>query len=146
MTFIHEDNKNKIESFKFLNEKLMKMISCNEDAVVAFEKELFTLHDQKTSNIVPCNHGKDNTRVLLHSCNIVSTSGIPHDLVKMFTTDVLFIAMARFLYFELDELWIKLGSKRNRIYIPIQVIYKHRGHNGSKGLLYFPAFTRCDQV
>ena len=119
----------------------MKKISANINFVAPFEKEVLTLQDQNTSNILPFNHEKAGVSVFLYVCNIVLTSVTPHVFIKTVDTDVFIIAIALLLHLELEDIWIGSGNGLHRINILIPAVYQQLGHDRSTGLLFSYAFT-----
>lgn len=105
----------------------MRMISRKEDVILAFKREAQTLHNQSTSNTVPCNNEEVDTRVLLHARDIASNSGIPHVFIKTIDTDVLINTIALFLNLILEKLRKGFGSGLKRMNIRIHVIHNHLG-------------------
>lgn len=69
------------------------MTSSQEDLILAFAKEGWTLHNQSTSDVVPCNKEEADTGVFLHARDKASDSGFPHVLIKTVNTDVLINAL-----------------------------------------------------
>ena len=67
----------------------MRMISSKEDVILAFKREAQTLHNQSTSDVVPCDKEEADTGVFLHARDKASDSGFPHVLIKTVNTDIL---------------------------------------------------------
>ena len=73
-------------------------------------------------------------------------SGIQRVMIKTVDTDVVILAVALFPQLNLNELWIDFGSSQNQSYFPVHAICNSLGAEKSKGLLFFHAFTGCDQT
>ena len=69
------------------------MTSSQEDLILAFAKEGWTLHNQSTIDVVPCDKEEADTGVFLHARDKASDSGFPHVLIKTVNTDVLINAL-----------------------------------------------------
>eukprot|EP00794_Sanderia_malayensis_P001903 gene1903-2161_t len=112
-----------------------------------------TIMDQVLTNcfagivddLSPCNHEEADTRLFLHAKHC-SQEGNSKVLIKTVDTDVVIIAIAKFTFLALDELWIEFGAGKNRRWIPIHRIVKALGEEKCSALLYWHAFTGCDTV
>lgn len=78
------------------------MISSNKDVVVASEKEVPTLYNQNTSNIVLLKLEEADKRVFSYAHDIGSMSSILHVLIKTVNN---IIATALFSLFPLFRNW-----------------------------------------
>ena len=67
--------------------------------------------------------------MFLHVCNIVSTSGTQHVLIKSMDADVVIIAIALLLPLELAEIGIGSSNGLYRINIPVHDIYQQLGND-----------------
>lgn len=108
---------------------MIKIISVNIGFFGVFEKEVPTLQHQNASNILLFNHKKAYPSVFLHVCNIVSTSGTQHVLIKSMDADVVIIAIALLLPLELAEMGIGSSNGLYRINIPVHDIYQQLGND-----------------
>ena len=108
---------------------MIKIISVNIGFFGVFEKEVPTLLHQNASNILLFNHKKAYPSVFLHVCNIVSTSGTQHVLIKSMNADVVIIAIALLLPLELAEMGIGSSNGLYRINIPVHDIYQQLGND-----------------
>ena len=73
-------------------------------------------------------------------------SGIQRVMIKTVDIDVVILAVALFPQLNLNKLWIDFGSSQNQSYFPVHAICNSLGAEKSKGLLFFHAFTGCDQT
>ena len=71
---------------------------------------------------------------------------IQHVTIKMVNTDVVVLAVALFPELNLNVLWIDFGSGQNQSYFPVYAICNSLRAEKSKGLMFFHAFTGCDQT
>ena len=67
-------------------------------------------------------------------------------MIKTVDTDVVILPVALFPELNLNELWINFGSGQNQSFFPVHAICNSLGAEKSKGLLFFHAFTACDQT
>ena len=98
-----------------------------------------------SSFIVPCTQEEADTRVFLHLQDM-SRQGIRSIKIRTVNTDVVVIAIALFSKLSLKELWIEFGTGNNKVFYPVHVICNNLGNEKCKALLFFHAFTGCDQV
>jgi len=61
-------------------------------------------------------------------------------------TDVVVIAVAKFLQIGLEELWVAFGTGKNYRHIEVHQIVSRIGGEKSQELAFFHAFTGCDTV
>eukprot|EP00794_Sanderia_malayensis_P010250 gene10250-11304_t len=101
--------------------------------------------DGIVDDLSPCNHEEADTRLFLHVKHC-SQEGNSKVLIKTVDTDVVIIAIAKFTFLALDELWIEFGAGKNRRWIPIHRIVEALGEEKCSALLYWHAFTGCDTV
>ena len=76
----------------------------------------------------------------------MSDNGIKAITIKTVDTDVVVIAISQFWLLNLDELWIEFGSGKDQMMYPIHQLSHMLGKDKSEGLLFFHAFTGCDQT
>ena len=62
-------------------------------------------------------------------------------MVRTVDTDVVVIAIAKFQYFSLSELWIEFGVGKHLKYLPAHDISRSIGEGKSQALLAFHALT-----
>ena len=84
--------------------------------------------------------------VFLHVQDAVST-GSRRVKIRTVDTDVVVIAICLFGRIAgLEELWIDFGVGKNRRFYPIHEIIATLGEMKCRALIFFHAFTGCDQV
>ena len=66
--------------------------------------------------------------------------------IRPVDTDEVVIAIALLPIFNLNELWIEFGTENNESFYPVNLICNHFGSKKCNALLFFYAFTICDQV
>ena len=76
----------------------------------------------------------------------MSRSGMQHIMIKTVGTDVIVLVAALFSELNLQELWIDFGSGQTQTYYPIHEICNSLGEENAKAMLFFHAFTGCDQT
>ena len=139
-------DRNKTELFRVLSEKIITSIETNKIVVTAFEDKALISNGAMVGNLSPCNHEEADTRVFLHALDMRRHNSIEHVMIKTVDTDVVVLAVALFAGLNVKELWIDFGSGQNQAYYPIHTIYNSLRPEKSKGLLFFHAFTGCDQT
>ena len=90
-------------------------------------------------------HGEADTRLLLHAAN-AARHGYTKVMVCTVDTAVVVIAVAKFQYISLCQLWIEFGVRKRLKYLPAHDISHNIGKEKSQALLAFHAFTDCDQT
>ena len=88
---------------------------------------------------------KKLTRVFLYALDL-SRSGMQRIMIKTVDTDVIVLAVALFSELNLQELQIDFGSGQTQTYYPIHEICNNLGEESAKAMLFFHAFTGCDQT
>ena len=132
----------------------MQIIYTNKDNAASAEDTVLTLQDQNTRYNIRCNQEKTHTIVFLHAGGIFSTSSSPHLLTKLSTLMSLpllqhYFPILNSTSFEQNQVLIELiefDSGLHRITVYNHVIYEELGHDASKELLFFHAFTKGDEV
>ena len=66
--------------------------------------------------------------------------------IRPVDTDEVVIAIALLPIFNLNEHWIEFGTENNESFYPVNLICNHFGSKKCNALLFFHAFTICDQV
>lgn len=76
------------------------------------------------SLLSPSNREEADARVFLHAKRI-SANTFRKVVIKTVDTDVLVLGISQFHYLKerLEELWIDLGTGKNRRFYPVQKIY-----------------------
>ena len=67
-------------------------------------------------------------------------------MIRTVDTDVVVIAVAKFRYISLSELWIEFGVGKHLKYLPAHGTSRSIGEEKSQALLAFHSFTGCDQT
>ena len=67
-------------------------------------------------------------------------------MIRTVDTDVVVIAVAKFLQIGLKELWVAFGASRNYRHIEVHQIVSGIWAEKSQALAFFHAFTGCDTV
>ena len=101
--------------------------------------------DASVTNLAPCSHEEDDTRLLLHVADAVK-KGHRKLCVRTVDTDDVVLAIAKFNQINPDELWLAFGLKSNFRYIPIHEIVGKMDPMTCKALPVIHAFTGCDTV
>ena len=98
------------------------MLTINIAKILANIVEIMTTHleevlsdnlDADLSALQPCNHEEVDTRLLLHALD-ASESGFQWLLILTVDTDVVVLALCHFFNLDLQELWIEIGTGKNR--------------------------------
>ena len=141
-------NENKTELYHYIAEVIQSALfqnAENKQIVTTSGDKVLSSVEVLMENISPCKHEEADYRVILHARHITST-GIKTVMISTSDTDVVVIAIGMFSQLLLDELWIAFGTGKHLRYIPIHQLAANLGEDKSKGLLFFHAFTGCDQV
>ena len=113
--------------------------------ICAFDETVFCNQPYNSSFIVPCTQEEADTRVFLNVQDI-SRQDIRSIKIRTTDTDVVVIAIALFSRLNLKELWIEFGTGNNKRFYSVHLICNNLGSEKCKALLFFHAFTGCDQV
>ena len=108
--------------------------------------ELFLyLAEQLTT--IGTDHGEvvSTEQLLLHAADL-ARSGYTKVMIRSVDTDVVVIAVAKFRYISLSELWIDFGVGKHLKYLPAHDISRSIGKEKSQALLAFSSFTGCDET
>ncbi|CAC5403759.1 unnamed protein product [Mytilus coruscus] len=142
-------DENKKELFAFISEQLV-----SRDIVFDEEKQIVSTtgsnvncrKEEDVSKIAPCTQEEANTRMMLH-VNAAVADRHKCVMIRIVDTDVVVIAISVLQKIEsILELWIAFGVGKNFRYLSIHDIANALGPEKSHGLLFFHAFTGCDQV
>ena len=113
-------------------------------AIVAATLENVVTNDLSLNNqeLTPYNHEEADTRLLLH---VLSGSSCGYKKISIVTvdTDVVVISLYHF-FLDLEELWIELGTGRNKSYFPIHQLAKSLSEEVCRALPFWFTFTGCD--
>ena len=145
-SFLRIDD-NKTELFRFLSEAINNAVSNNSDhtVVCAFDNKAIVNREFDVSRVSPCSHEEADTRVFLHIRDM-ALQGYTKAMIRTVDTDVLIIAIALFFCLGLEQLWVDFGTAKNREYYPVHDLCSLLGERKARALLFFHAFTGCDQV
>ncbi len=84
--------------------------------------------------------------MLLHVKDAINC-GFKSVMIRIVGTDVVVLAVAHFQGLpNIEQLWIAFGTGKEFRYIPIHDIASALGPQMAKGLLFFHAFTGCDET
>ena len=83
--------------------------------------------------------------MLLHADDLVN-DGIQRIMIIAVGTDVVVIAISVIHKLDISSLWIAFGVGKNFRYSPVHEIAVQLGPYKYRALLFFHAFTGCDQV
>ena len=138
-------DENKEELFCFLSEHIKAEINTSNILITTFEDKVLTSSGVNVETVSPYNHEEVDTRVFLHALDM-SRSGIQRIMIKTVDTDVIVLAVALFSELNLQELWIDFRSGQTQTYYAIHEICNSLGEESAKAMLFFHAFTGCDQT
>ena len=117
------------------------------EQLTTIDPETVVFNDDRTdaADLSSCRHEAADTRLLLHAAD-AARRGYTKVMVRTVDTDVVVIAVAKFQYISLSELWIEFGLGKHLKYLPAHDISRSIGEEKSQALLAFHAFTGCDQT
>ena len=141
------NSENKQELFRFLAQK------CVEHEIGENKIIYSTMDDQVmctsggtiTTTLSPCSHEEADTRIFVH-INDMAMNGYKKIMIRTVDTDVVVIAIAKFVEMGLEEMWIAFGTGKSYRQIKIHDIVNRIGEEKSVALTFFHAFTGCDTV
>ncbi|CAG2233639.1 unnamed protein product [Mytilus edulis] len=145
-SFLRIDD-NKTELFAYLAEQLLTLTPSVQTTVVSTKgsKVVCNKPDKNNGNLSLCNHEAADTRTLLH-VGIAVKSGMQKIMIRTVDTDVVVIAVSAVHKLNITCLWMAFGVGINFRYIPVHEIALFMGPSKSNALLFFNAFSGCDQV
>ena len=128
---------NKEELFLYLAEQLAT-IGTDHGEVVTTKHETVIFNNDRTdaADLLPCAHEEADTRLLLHAAD-AARRGYTKVMVRTVDMDVVVIAVAKFQYISLSELWIEFGVGKHLKYLPAHDISRSIGEGTSQALLAF---------
>ena len=138
---------NKTELLVYLVEQLMPLTTSDQQRVLStMGKEVVcNTPSLNTSELSPCDHEEADTRMLLHAADVVN-NGMQSILIRTVDTDIVVIAVSAVHNLNITCLWVAFGVWKTFRYIPVHEIALHMGPSKSDALLFFHAFSGCDQV
>ncbi|KAK4304447.1 hypothetical protein Pmani_023602 [Petrolisthes manimaculis] len=141
------DSSNKTELFEFLADKIVE--NCTDNIVyVTRGKNVVCNQMVNLGYLSPCNHEEADTRIFVHVKHSTE-EGKKHVLIKANDTDIFVIAVNVFSNLKelgLQELWIEFGQGKNVRWIPVHDVSSSITQEKSEGILFFHAFSGCDNV
>ena len=139
-------DEDKQELFLYLAGQLTT-IGTDHGEAVSTKNETVVFNNDRTdaADLSPCTHEEADTRLLLHAAD-AARRRYTKVMVRTVDTDVVVIAVAKFQYISLTELWIEFGVGKHLKYLPAHDISRNIGKEKSQALLAFHAFTGCDQT
>ena len=139
-------DENKVELFRFLSSNLIASAPQDRTVLCAFDNTVSCNTCFDLSEINPCSQEEADTRIFLHIFNMTSRQGIKKVKIRTVVTDVVVLAISTFRRLSLDYLWIDFGTGKSRKLYAIHKIHSQIGQDRAEALLFFHAFTGCDQV
>ena len=97
------------------------------------------------SALVPCSHEEADSRIFVHVKDMAQ-HGHMKLMILTVDTDVVVIAVAKFLQIHVEKLWVAFGTGKNYKHIKVQKIVRRIGTEKSQAMAFFHAFTGCDTV
>src|SRR6218665_1146320 len=146
----NEDNKK--ELCPFLDDRLKEADPQNlvflskEDGAIGLTNVDACSH--LTMNL-SCNHEEAGTRLIVHVHRAIKHSAIKTVAVLSNDVDIVVIAVAVFADLQQDglqKLWVAFGQSNKRRWMPIHTLFEKLGKEKSRALLFFLAFSDCDNV
>ena len=103
-------------------------IVADHGEVVSTKHETVVFNNDRTdaADLSPCMHEEAYTRLLLHAAD-AARRGYTKVMVRTVYTDVVVIAVAKFQYISLSELWIDFEVGNNLKYLPAHDISRSIG-------------------
>jgi len=98
-----------------------------------------------TSALAPCSHEEADSRIFVHVKDMAQ-QGYTKVMIRTVDTDVVVIAVAKFLQIGLDELWVAFGTGKNYRHKEVHQIVSRIGAEKSQALAFSHAFTGCDTL
>ena len=138
---------NKTELFAYLAEQLMTLTTSDQQTILSTmgREVVCNTPSLNTSELSPCDHEEADTRMVLHAADVVN-NGMQRILIRTVDTDVVVIAVSAVHNLNITCLWVAFGVGKTFRYIPVHEIALHMGPSKSEALLFFHAFSGCDQV
>jgi hypothetical protein len=138
---ILKNEKSKTELF----EMVADMISSTESDTVFVSTKGESVMSNKSipkDHLSPCNQDDADTRVFFHAMDIAKQ--YRKIMIITVDTDLIVIGLSIFSKLDIDELWIQLGTGKNKRWFPIHIYANHLGEDVCKALPFWYAFTGCD--
>ncbi|KAK3083940.1 hypothetical protein FSP39_005667 [Pinctada imbricata] len=145
-SFLRVDE-NKKELFMYLLEELMNNNFGSDKVIVTTkgEEALSNKESHDISNLAPCSHEEADTRMMLHVAD-AARNGLKKVMIRTVDTDVVVLGISIIPRVNPEQLWIAFDTGNCFRYICAHGISSQLGSIKSKALVFFHAFTGCDQV
>ena len=141
-----KNSDNKTELFKMLAINITKIPASIVEIMATHLEEVLSKNlDADLSALQPCNHEEADTRLLLQALN-ASKSGFKRLLIVTVDTDVVVLALCHFFNLDLQDLWIEIGTGKNRRWFPIHLHVETLQQEMCQTLHFWFALTGCDSV
>ena len=101
--------------------------------------------DAESSALQPFNHEETGTRLLLHALD-PSNSGFKRLLIVTVDTDIAVLALGSFFNLDLQELWIEIGTGKNRRWLLTHLRVETLHQEMCQALLFWLALTGYNSV
>ena len=139
-------NDNKTVLFRFLSQQCLTIDEQLNDLFCGFD-DICQSNDitADMSCLSPCNHEEADTRIFLHAKDMV-LKDFRKLAIRTVDTDVLIMSIGLFSNIGAEELWVDFGAGKDRRFFAVHEIHRKIGERRAKALLFFHAFTVCDQV
>ncbi|KAL8560809.1 hypothetical protein ACOMHN_064094 [Nucella lapillus] len=106
-------------------------------------KQMISLDELK-----PCHQKEADTRIFVHARH-AAAEGIKTFMISANATDVVVIAIRALPSLKklgLQQLWVAFGQAQNQRWIPPYDLHSSLGPQRTSGILFFHAFSGCDDV
>ena len=125
------------------------LVQMDADGRCIVTTDLNTVLSNETINIdllSPCNHEEADTRMFLHVKHAVE-EGHQKICIKTVDTDVVAIAISMFSQLNVEELWIEIGTGKNKRWLPVhEYVASNIGPVTSRAISLWFALTGCETV
>ena len=142
----NEDNKK--ELYPFLADAIPESIA---DSIIYASKDDHSLTNDKDNltnlDSLNSNHEEPDTKMFVHLHHGIKHAKVKKAAILANDIDIIVIGIGLFENLSkdgLEELWICLGKREKRRWLPIHRIFLAFGPQKSKGILFFHAFSGCD--
>ena len=136
---------NKIELSIFLMEQLLERV---EDKMIVISGAFKDTDDVRSTlplhetNGLKGNHEEADTRIILHAINCSSNTIV----VQARDTDILVLLLAHYNQIGCHDMWLKVGTSKNRKYIPVHNVFNNLPDGSHTSLPSFHALTGSDST
>ena len=138
-------SENKSEYANFLSVELKRQAPYEKQIVTSAgfdnELEVWSSNDTVDTSQLSSTQEEADTRIVLHAIN----SGFKYIVVSCKDTDVLVLLASHFHRINcIEELWMKTGTQKKPIYIPVHNVVKSIPQSVLETLIPFHTLTGCD--